>query len=41
VAIYDVPRSTAIRRVAGIELQRGSIALNRRLTPAEEESLKQ
>jgi len=41
VAIYDVPQSTAIQRVAGIKPQRGSIAPNRRLTPAEEESLKQ
>jgi len=41
VAIYNMPRSTAIRRVAGIKPQRGSIALNYCLTPAEEESLKQ
>jgi hypothetical protein len=41
VAIYDVPWSTAIQRVAGITPQRGSIVPNRRLTPAEEESLKQ
>ena len=39
--IYDVPRTTARRRIAGITLKRGSIASNRRLIPAQEESLKQ
>ena len=38
---YDVPRTTARRRIAGITPKRGSIASNRRLTPAQEESLKQ
>jgi len=40
-ATYDVPRTTAGRRARGTKLKRGSIALNRRLTPAQEESLKQ
>jgi uncharacterized protein YifN (PemK superfamily) len=30
---YDVPRTTARRRIAGITPKRGSIALNRRLIP--------
>ena len=38
---YDVPRSTAQRRVKGITPKRNSIAPNHRLTPAQEESLKQ
>jgi len=38
---YDVPRSTAQLRVKGIKPKRNSIALNRRLTLAQEESLKQ
>jgi len=38
---YDVPRSTAQLRVKGIKLKRNSIAPNRRLTPVQEESLKQ
>ena len=38
---YDVPRTTARRRDKGIKAKRGSIASNRRLTPAQEESLKQ
>jgi len=37
---YDVPRSTAQLRVKGIKSKRDSIALNRRLTPGQEESLK-
>ena len=41
ITIYDVPRTTARHRIAGITLKRGSIASNRRLTPAQEESLKQ
>jgi len=36
-----VPRSTAQRRVKGIKPKRDSIAPNRRLTLAQEESLKQ
>jgi len=36
-----VPRSTAQLRVKGIKPKRNSIAPNRRLTPAQEESLKQ
>ena len=36
-----MPRTTARRRAAGTILERGSIALNRRLILAEEESLKQ
>jgi helix-turn-helix, Psq domain/Tc5 transposase DNA-binding domain len=38
---YDVPRTTARRRVKGIQPKRGSIASNRRLTLAQEEILKQ
>jgi hypothetical protein len=38
---YDVPRSTAQRRVKGIKPKRDSIAPNRRLTLVQEESLKQ
>ena len=38
---YDVPRSTARLRVKGVKPKRDSIAPNRRLTPAQEESLKQ
>ena len=38
---YDVPRSTAQRRHQGIAPKLGHIAPNRRLTPAQEESLKQ
>ena len=38
---YDVPRSTAQLRVKGIKPKRNSIAPNRRLTPVQEESLKQ
>ena len=41
VSIYDVPRSTAQQRVRGIKPKRGSIAPNRRLIPAQEETLKQ
>ena len=40
-SMYDVPRSTARLRVKGIKPKRDSIAPNRRLTPAQEESLKQ
>ena len=36
-----MPRTTARRRIAGITSKRGSIAPNRRLTPAQEETLKQ
>jgi len=36
-----VPRITAGRRAKGTKLKRGSIALNRRLILAQEESLKQ
>ena len=36
-----MPRSTAQRRQQGIAPQLGHIASNRRLTPAQEESLKQ
>ena len=36
-----MPRSTAQLRVKGIKLKRDSVRLNRRLTPAQEESLKQ
>ena len=36
-----MPRSTAQLRVKGIKLKRDSVGLNRRLTPAQEESLKQ
>jgi hypothetical protein len=38
---YDVPRTTARRCIKGIQPKRGSIALNRRLTLAQEEILKQ
>ena len=38
---YNMPRTTARRRAASTTLKRGSIALNRRLIPVEEESLKQ
>ena len=38
---YDVPRSTAQLRVKGIQPKRDSIASNRRLTLAQEETLKQ
>ena len=38
---YNVPRTTARRRAAGTAPKRGSVAPNRRLTLAEEESLKQ
>ena len=36
-----MPRTTARRRAASTALKRGSVAPNRRLTLAEEESLKQ
>ena len=38
---YDVPRTTARRRIAGIQPKRGSPAINRLLTPTEEETLVQ
>ena len=38
---YDVARTTAQRRVKGIQLKCGSITLNCRLTATQEESLKQ
>ena len=38
---YNVPRTTAQQHDKGIKAKRGSIASNRRLTPAQEESLKQ
>ena len=38
---YNVSRKTVKRRVSGIKPKRGSAALNRRLTPVQEESLKQ
>ena len=38
---YNVARTTAQQRVKGIQPKRGSIALNRRLTATQEESLKQ
>jgi hypothetical protein len=38
---YDVPRTTARRRIAGIAPKRGSAESNRCLAPAQEESLKQ
>ena len=41
ITTYDIPRTTARRRAAGTASQRGSIAPNRRLTLAQEESLKQ
>jgi hypothetical protein len=40
-ATYDVPRTTAQRCAHGTAPKRGSIAQNRCLTPAQEESLKQ
>jgi Tc5 transposase DNA-binding domain len=40
-ATYDVPSTTVGRRAKGTKLKRGSIASNRRLTLAQEESLKQ
>ena len=40
-ATYNVPRTTAGRRAKGTKPKRGSIALNCRLTLAQEESLKQ
>ena len=40
-SLYDVPRSTAQGRAKGIKSRRDSIANNRRLTPAQEESLKE
>ena len=41
VKTYDVPRTTAQQRNKGIKPRRGSTAPNRRLTPVQEESLKQ
>ena len=38
---YNVPRSTAQLRVKGIKSKRDSVGPNRRLIPAQEESLKQ
>ena len=38
---YNVARTTAWRRNKGITPRHGSIAPNRRLTPVQEESLKQ
>ena len=38
---YDIARTTAQRRVKGIQPKRGSITSNRRLTATQEESLKQ
>ena len=38
---YGVSRTTVQRRIKGITPQRGSTASNRRLTPIQEESLKQ
>ena len=38
---YNVPRTTTRHRIAGIAPKCGSAAPNRRLTPAQEESLKQ
>ena len=40
-AMYNVPRTTAGWRAKGTQPKRGSIASNRRLTPAQEENLKQ
>jgi len=40
-AMYNVPRTTAGRHTKGTQPKRGSIASNRRLSPAQEESLKQ
>ena len=39
--MYNMPRTTAGRGIAGILLKRGFIALNRRLTLVQEEFLKQ
>ena len=39
--IYDVSQKIVGWRVSGIKLKRGSAAPNRRLTPVQEESLKQ
>jgi hypothetical protein len=39
--LFDVPRSAAQLRVKGIKPKRDSPASNRRLTPAQEESLKE
>ena len=39
--IYNVSRKIVGRRVSGIKLKRGSAALNHRLIPVQEESLKQ
>ena len=39
--IYDVPPTTARRRAAGVQPKRGSHALNRLLTPVQEDSLRQ
>ena len=38
---YNVARTTTQQRVKGIQLKRGSITSNRRLTAAQEKSLKQ
>ena len=38
---YDMPQTTARRRIAGIIPNRGSITPNRRLILAQEETLKQ
>ena len=38
---YNIARTTAQRRVKGIQLKRGSIPSNHRLTATQEESLKQ
>ena len=39
--MYNVPQTTARRRAAGTTLKHSSVAPNRRLTLAEEKSLKQ
>jgi len=39
--IYNVSQKTVKQRVSGIKPKRGSAALNHRLTPVQEESLKQ
>ena len=39
--LYNVSETTARRRIAGIQPKRGSYALNRLLTPVQEDSLKQ
>jgi len=39
--MYNMPQTTARRRIAGIPLKRGSIALNHHLTPAQKKVLKQ